>query len=226
MKKREQLKAFAVDIDGVIVKDTFSPVIRMLIERFGGEYTGDVEKHLFSRPQKEAAAFCLEYLKLDYSIEEILKLYFEMRAEYIKNNPGNHGVEKGIKQFLELLASYNVRMICYGGLSKEYFYKIMGDYAGYFEDYVCTNDIRPGIHEIVKDHLGYDYHEVLFFDDVCSVALTAKELGVPFIGVSDQKGRGFQKSCMLENGIEHVVSSIRDINAGIIEDALSQKALI
>lgn len=219
MVQTTNLKAFAVDIDGVLVKDTFSPVMKKLIESFGGYYSSEVENNIFSRPQKEAAKYCIDYLELDYSTEEIIELYFKKRDKFLKENPYMDGFVDGIDVFLELLSSYNLRIICYGGLNIDYFKFKLGDYSRYFEEYICTNEIRPGIYEIIKNYFNYNFNEVLFFDDVCSVAIEAKELGVPFIGVIYPDTIGFQSDEMVRNKIKYKVNSVKDIDYKLIEKA-------
>jgi beta-phosphoglucomutase-like phosphatase (HAD superfamily) len=212
-----QIKAFAVDIDGVIVKDTFSPVIKIVIEKLGGSYSSEVEKNIFSRPQITAAKFLVDYLKTDIPPEEIIKFYFRERDIYIKENPDKCGLADGVDDFLELLASYNLRMVCYGGLGKEYFLKACGSYSRFFEEYICTNDFRPGIAEIIKKYFMLKYSEVVFFDDVNTVALEAKKLGVPFIGIPSRESFSFQKIDMQAAGIGYIVDSIKEINVFLLE---------
>jgi beta-phosphoglucomutase-like phosphatase (HAD superfamily) len=212
-----QIKAFAVDIDGVLVKDTFSPVIKRVIEKLGGRYSAAVEKNVFSQPQKKAAQFLRDYLNTEMTPQEILDYYFKERDLFINENPDKSRLMDGIEEFLALLRSYNARMVCYGGLDKKYFLAITGRYAKHFEDYICTNLFRPGIKEIVNDYLKMNYHEVLFFDDVNSVGVEAKKLGVPFIGVPSQESYGFQKADMKSSGIEYVVDTIKDIDAHLLE---------
>jgi beta-phosphoglucomutase-like phosphatase (HAD superfamily) len=214
------IEAFAVDIDGVLVKDTFSPVICKIIKDNNKEYAAEVEAKIFSRPQKEAAEFAMNYLGLSLSIEESLKYYFRERELYIRNNPAESGLMPGIGSFLEFLKSCNKRMICYGGLPKDYYLKILGEYTRCFEDYICTNEFRPGIQEIVRDYFKLDFSRVLFFDDVCSVAIEAKKLGVPFIGVPSNADFSFQKKEMIANGISVIVDSIEEVDEKTISAAV------
>ena len=50
-----QIRAVALDIDGVLLSDTFSPIIKSLVEFFDGAYSREVERNVFSQNQKEAS---------------------------------------------------------------------------------------------------------------------------------------------------------------------------
>jgi phosphoglycolate phosphatase-like HAD superfamily hydrolase len=209
------IKLIAVDIDGVLLKDTFSPVIKALVEKFGGEYSSRIERNVFSRPQQEAAQYIIDLLHLNYNIKEMLDIYFKERKGYIKKN--GSGILDGVPGFLELLKTLDTGTICYGGLPEEYFRDEMEEYAGYFERYVCTNDFRPGIKEITKDIYGLDYKQVLFIDDVNTVAETAKSLNTAFIGCPSSFQWGFQRQDMIKTGVRYLVKSVGEINESMLE---------
>jgi len=94
----------------------------------------------------------------------------------------------------------------------------------YFDQYICTNDFRPGIKEITKDIYNIDYDQVLFIDDVNTVAEKAKELNVPFIGIPSCEEWSYQKSDMSQTGVNHIVKSIRDINLELLNTIDSEVA--
>ena len=48
------LRLIAVDIDGVLLEDTFSPVIRNFITKHGIEYTKEIEKRCIFPPSKKS----------------------------------------------------------------------------------------------------------------------------------------------------------------------------
>jgi len=57
--KTARLKAAAVDLDGVLVADTFSPVIKLMVESRGGTYDREIESHVFSQNRQDAARYLI-----------------------------------------------------------------------------------------------------------------------------------------------------------------------
>lgn len=216
MNKPKCIKLVALNIDGVAIPDTFSPVIHTLVNHFDGEYTRDIERNVFSQKQEKAAEYLIEKLRLTLSIPELIKLYFEQRDSYLRENP-IHPVA-GLKIFLKDLKELDLQIICYGGLDISHFHKEMGAFVDYFDGqrYICTNDFRPGMREIVRDYHGMEYENVLFIDDVNRVAEEAKSLNIPFIGIPSSFAYGYQKSDMEETGVKYIVSSIHDVDKQLI----------
>lgn len=207
------IKLIAIDIDGILFEDTFSPIMRNFIMKMGLTYTRELERRIFSRPQKEAA----EYLSiiLDQDSDTLIKDYFEERKKYIQI----HGckVNEGIPELLNLLASLDVRLIYYGGLTEEKFIDNFKDFAHYFEQYICTNNFRPGIKEITKDIYGLEYDQVLFIDDVNTVAEVAKFYNVPFIGIPSNFPWGYQRGDMIATEVKYLLNSVKEIDANLLE---------
>jgi hypothetical protein len=211
------LKLVALDIDGVALNDTFSPVIYNLVKKWGGEYSPEVERNVFSQKRTNAAAYLKKKFNLPLEIDEIISRYFHERELYLKNNPIK--VSAFLKDFLDLCGNLNLKIISYGGLDKSHFYQFLKDYANYFdgEKYICTNDFRPGITEIVKTFYQLEFKNVLFIDDVNKVAEEARRLNVPFIGVPSDFAYGFQKQEMIRSGVRHIVSGLEHIDMNSIK---------
>ena len=205
----------AVDIDGVLLRDTFSPVLRELVEELGGTYSSEIERRLFSRPQYDAAESLIEVLHLDIDPGELIDLFFDRRKRFIEANGA--GLEEGVPEFLQLLDSLDVPLVCYGGLSESYFQAELGEWCGYFARYICTNDFRPGVKEIIRDISKLEFEQSLFIDDVNTVAETAKMLNVPFIGCPASHAWGHQREAMMKTGVQFLISSVRDIDGRYIE---------
>lgn len=209
------IKLIAVDIDGVLLQDTFSPVLHRLVTMYGGQYTRELERHVFSRNQLGAASYVQNQLGLSLSPREIIDDYFRLRDLYLKNHDG--GLIPGALNFLQRMAELPVQMICYGGLTEE---QIHADYAlcrPYFSRYVCTNDFRPGLREIVQDHAHLSREQVLFIDDVNTVAEEAKRLGCPFIGVPARNAWGWQYLDMQLTGVRYLVDSVQNISLAMLQ---------
>ncbi|KFG71580.1 hypothetical protein FM21_32815 [Streptomyces mutabilis] len=207
------LSLVAVNIDGVLLNDSFSPVMRRLVESRGGTYTPAFERDLLSQPQLVAAQRAAD--GLGGTAQQILEDYFAQREEYVRENPVH--MLDGATELLATLRSLNVRVICYGGLERAHFTRHLGDVADHFDDpgYVCTNDFRPGIREITE-LFGLRHDQVLFIDDVARVAEAARELGTPFIGHPGEKGHGYQRQMMEKTGVRHIVGTLRAIDEALL----------
>ena len=216
MNKLNSIKLIALDIDGVALKDTFSPIIYSLVKKWGFEYTADIERNVFSQSQNKAARYLIDTFKLALSEKELLELYFNERKVFLETNDG--GIIDGLEEFLKLAQNLQLPVVCYGGLKKDHFEEKLRDYMHYFdgEQYICTNDFRPGIKEIATKYYSYRFNEVLFIDDVNKVAEDAKSLGVPFIGIPSKFHNGFQRQGMLDTGVKYILDSIKDIDENLI----------
>lgn len=213
--KLKTIKLIACDIDGVLVTDTFSPVLRNRVLKKGGKYTRELERNVFSRPRKEAAEYLIKTFNVKKSHGDLSKGFFEEREDYLRNH--DYGVIEGVPEFLELISSLDVHMVCYGGLSEEDILDEFKKYMRYFERYICTNDFRPGIKEITKDIYGLEFNQVLFIDDVNTVAEVAKMYNVPFIGIPADFPWGFQRQDMISTGVKYILNSVKDINIELLE---------
>ena len=216
----KKLKLIAVDLDGPLLVDTFSPILKGICDQHGTVYDRDIEYNSFSRNRQEVVLYFRERFsdneeqqaKTD---EEMIQDYFDIRNEFMKTNPT--GLKASTPGFVEMLESLNVPLICYGGLSEAYYTEEMGEYANAFETYVCTNDFRPGIKEIHHKY-SLEYGEALFIDDVAFVAEHAKALNVPFIGVPSTEPWSWQRKDMEAMGVAHLVDSAADITTDMIRE--------
>lgn len=211
----DTIKLIAVNIDGVLLEDTFSPVIYDFVTKYGLEYTQEIEKNIFSRPQKEAAKYAVSIFGDNLDIDTLIKNYFEEREKFISTN-GCH-VNEGVPEFLELVSTLNINLVYYGGLMEDKIGKEFQKYKKYFDRYICTNDFRPGIKEITKDIYGLDYNQVLFIDDVNTVAEYAKANNVPFIGIPSHFPWGFQRQDMIKTKVKYLLNSLKEINIDLLE---------
>ncbi len=208
------VRLVAVNIDGVLLNDSFGPVIRRLVESRGGAYGPELEQALLSQSQMVAARAAAEVL--GGSAEELLAAYFEERERYVAEHPVR--VLPGAQELLERLRGLGVSTVCYGGLERKHFDRYLGHLAGLFDapGYVCTNDFRPGIREITEDVFGLRLDQVAFIDDVARVAEAARDLGVAFIGHPSDYQDGFQRPLMERAGARHVVRSLGEIEEKLL----------
>ncbi|MEV7832533.1 HAD family phosphatase [Streptomyces subrutilus] len=216
MQPLRHLRLVALNIDGVLLNDTFSPVIHGFITRRGGSYDGDVERRIFSQPRAVAALAMAEAAGVDWSAQRVLEVYFEERAAYLAEHPLH--VLDGAEELLHRLRALGLRTVCYGGLGKEHFDRYLGHLAHLFDGpgYVCTDAFRPGLREITAEVFGLDHGQALFVDDVARVAQAALDLGAPFIGHPSPFEHGFQGQQMRELGVRHLVGSLGEIDERLL----------
>jgi phosphoglycolate phosphatase-like HAD superfamily hydrolase len=209
----KNIKLIACNIDGVLLEDTFSPIFRNLVLKYGCEYTREFERSVFSRPLLEAG----DYMMKTFHVSDgpyLYKTYFEERKKYLENH--YCGMIEGVPEFLQFAATLNLRLVCYGGLAKEHIQDEFKEFLPYFEKYICTINFRPGIKEITKEY-GLEYNQVLFIDDVNTVAEAAKANKASFIGIPSNFPWGFQRQDMISTGVKYILDSVKDINRGLLE---------
>lgn len=204
----KNIKMIAVDIDGVLLEDTFSPILYRLAKRYHKTYSQELEVNTFSQNRQEAASFLKSYFEKDSSLEMMIQEYFEERNRYL--NGRNTTINSGVPQFLNMLKALEIPLVCYGGLEEGEIDPSFTVFLSNFQEYICTNDFRPGLKEIIAKY-NLDFTDVLFIDDVAKVALEAKKFDIPFIGVPSSHEWGFQKQLMQKAGVKYMVSSIEEI---------------
>lgn len=219
MSTLNKIRLVALDSDGVLLNDTYSPVIERFVTRHGGEYTAAVERGVWGSPQLAAGQNMALACKLPWSAKETIAAFFRERDAYLADHPVE--VMPGAEQLLATIAEFGPRVTCYGGRNRSYTFDThLGHLAGYFDDdipYVDVNDFRPGTKEIVRDIFGYEYDEVLFVDDINRVAEVTKALGAGFVGVPASLPHNFQRAEMAETGVRYAVDDIREIDATLLE---------
>lgn len=212
----QQLRLAAVNIDGVLLNDTFSPVIHHFVTSRGGRYTAEVERRIFSQSRRVAGVEMAAAAGLRVSGEEALTRYFAERAEFLRQHPV--ALNDGALELVRRLRSLGLAVLCYGGLDRSHFDTHLGAYADLFDapGYLCTDTFRPGIHEIATEVFGLAYDQVVVIDDVARVAECARELGVPFIGHPSAFAESFQRHLMMEAGARHIVGSLHEIDEELV----------
>ncbi|WAX82257.1 HAD family phosphatase [Streptomyces sp. KMM 9044] len=215
------LRLIAVNIDGVLLNDTFSPVAHRFVVDLGGVYTAEVERAVLSQPQLEAAA---ALGVSGVTPEEVVKAYFRRREEYLRDHPVR--VLDGAGALLGRLRATGATLVCYGGLGRSHFDRHLAPYAEYFDSprYVCTDGFRPGIREIAEDILGLRCDQALFIDDVARVAEAAQALGAAFIGHPTSYEHSFQRQLMREAGVRHMVGSLDAIGERLLRTVDAEAA--
>lgn len=217
-------KYAAVNIDGVLLTDTFSSIIHDFIVGNGGVYDEDTERAILSQPQSVGGAGMARATGKEWTWEEAISLYFDKRSAVVAEAPPE--VSVGAPELLDRLKAAGYRLISYGGLSIDHFYAEAGEYAHLFDEpfYVCTNKIRPGVREICDNVLNIAYSDLLVIDDVARVGIEAKRLGMPFIGHPSHDPNSHQRKLMTDNGVRYV-DYLSEIDDALIRRAHAEAAV-
>lgn len=219
------LRLAAVNIDGVMLNDTFSPVIHNFLASRGCAYTAEIERSIFSQPRVVAGRVLAEAVSEPMTGEEALDAYFAERARYVEVHPVH--VNDGAVDLVERLRKLGLRTVCYGGLDRAHFDAFLGAHTALFDGhgYICTDAFRPGLHEIATEHFGLNGDQVLFIDDVAKVAEAARLLDIPFIGHPSHFEHSFQRQLMREAGVRHMVDSLHSIDEELLRAVDAEAAV-
>lgn len=218
--KLNKIKMFAIDSDGVLLNDTYSPAIKIFVERHGIEYTAEIERCVWGSPQITAGHNLALACDLPYSGDKVISDFFKVRDEYLQHHPVE--VMSDIASTLDLLSGTGARVISYGGRNKEYsFDKFLSGYRKYFDNktpYIDINSFRPGVYDIVKSVFNYNFDEVVFIDDINRVAQVCKRLGAGFLGVPANMPHNFQKKEMEVTGVKFMIDHFSCITEDMIAE--------
>ncbi|OTP87372.1 hypothetical protein B6D12_12730 [Gilliamella apicola] len=216
MKKFRQIRLVALDLDGVLINDTYSPVIKNFIEKHNGIYSREAERLIWGSPHIAGGHNMSMFCKLPMSAQKTIEKFFEEREEYIKKHPVR--LEPGVKDLLKLLTEKGARITSYGGRTKEYAFKYLSDVADYFDKdipYVDTNSIRPGVKEITQEIFGLNFNQILFIDDINRMAEVCKFFSTGFIGTPVTQ---YQLEDMKNTGVKYIATQgIKDIDSNMLD---------
>ena len=211
----QHLKLVCLNLDGVLLPDTFSPVIHRLLTNHGVAYTSELERLMLSQPREVAGAIMASAARRPWTWQQAVAAFFAERERYLADNPMT--LSKGAGELIDLLSETGATLICYGGMDRTEFDRFLGPWRHQFAapQYISTNDFRPGIREIVG-YYGAAPDETLFVDDVNRFAEFAKDVGVAFIGMPNDHPHSFQREHMVETGVRHLVWSLPDIDEALL----------
>lgn len=212
-----QLELVCLNLDGVLLPDTFSPVIYRWLVRHGVEYTSMLERLILSQPRMVSGSIMASAAGLPWTWEQVVEDYLAERDRYLAEHP--IALAPGTAELLTLLRDKGATVVCYGGLGRDNFDTFLGEYRHLFAEpeYIATDAIRPGIKEIVTEYFHSGYDRALFVDDVNRFAEFARHLGVAFIGMPSGFEHGFQREQMQRTGVRHIVGSVREIDDELLD---------
>ncbi|GAB1643591.1 HAD family hydrolase [Krasilnikovia sp. MM14-A1259] len=213
-----KIRLVAVDCDGVLIDDTYLAVLERFVTRRGGVYDEQAERTIVGLQDVVVADLVARLCGLDQPVADTLAEIWAERAEYLREHPIR--VSDGAPEFLASLQKLDVRVVCYGGRTREHtFDRYLGHLVELFDPavpYVSVNEHRPGIEWIVREVIGCEFDEAVFIDDVSRVAEAARRHGTGFIGVPAGPAHGRQRRFLREAGVRHVVGSVGEITPELL----------
>jgi phosphoglycolate phosphatase-like HAD superfamily hydrolase len=213
MAALQQVRLIALDCDGVLINDTYLAVIARFVRRHGGSYDKQAEKSIIGLQDVVVAERLAQLCSLDWAIKDILAAFWEERQMYLSEDPIR--VADGVETLLASLQEFDVRVVCYGGRTREHtFEPYLGHLARLLDQdvpYVSINEYRPGVRRIVRDIVRFEYGEAIFVDDVSRVAEDAKTHGAGFIGMVGGPAHTRQQEMMAELEVRHILGSFSEL---------------
>lgn len=218
MAELKQVRLVAIDCDGVLINDTYLAVIEHFVTSRGGVYDEQSEREVLGLRDVVVGEYLAKLAGLDQPIEQTMAEIWAERESYLREHPIK--VADGARELLVALGKLDVRLVCYGGRTREHtFDKYLGDLVGLLDPevpYVSVNEHRPGVEHIVRDVIGCEFGEAVFIDDVSRVADAARVHGAGFIGFPSSEAHRRQRQFMAEAGTRHIVGSLGEITPELL----------
>ncbi|WP_329047960.1 HAD family hydrolase [Amycolatopsis sp. NBC_01488] len=219
MSGLRKLRAVALDCDGVLIDDTYLAMIARFVTDHGGTYDAAAERDVIGLRDIVVAEKVTRLCGLDQPAEETLKQLWAARQDHLAEHPIR--VAEGARDCLEALGKLPVRLLCYGGRTREHtFDRYLGDLVGLLDPdvpYVSINEHRPGVDHIARTVLGAEHGEVVFVDDVSRVAEDARAHGAGFIGFPAGPAHARQREFMIGYGVRHIATSLAELTPELLE---------
>jgi beta-phosphoglucomutase-like phosphatase (HAD superfamily) len=214
-----KVRVVALDCDGVLVNDTYLAMIARFVTEYGGVYDAAAERDVIGLRDIVVAEKVTRLCGLDQPAEETLKQLWAARQEYLAGEPIR--VAEGARDCLAALGKLPVRLVCYGGRTREHtFDRYLGDLVDLLDPdvpYVSINEHRPGVDHITRTVLGAGFDEIVFVDDVSRVAEDARAHGAGFIGFPSSPAHARQREFMAGLGVRHLPGSLAELTPELVE---------
>jgi len=214
----EKLRVVALDCDGVLIDDTYLAMIARFVTAHGGVYDAAAERDVIGLRDIVVAEKITRLCGLDQPAEETLKQLWAARQEYLAEHPIR--VAGGAREALAALSKLPVRLVCYGGRTREHtFDHHLGDFVDLLDPevpYVSINEHRPGVGHIARDVLGVGFDEIVFVDDVSRVAEDARAHGAGFVGFPSSPAHARQRDFMAACGVRHFAGSPAELTPELL----------
>ncbi|WP_410642769.1 HAD family hydrolase [Amycolatopsis sp. lyj-346] len=213
-----KLRVVALDCDGVLIDDTYLAMIARFVTEHGGNYDAAAERDVIGLRDVVVAEKITRLCGLDQPAEETLKQLWAARQDYLAEHPIR--VAEGARDCLEALAKLPVRLVCYGGRTREHtFDHHLGGFVDLLDPevpYVSINEHRPGVDHIARTVLGVAFDEIVFVDDVSRVAVDARAHGAGFIGFPASPAHARQRDFMASAGVRHFATSLAELTPELL----------
>ena len=219
MSGLRKVRAIALDCDGVLIDDTYLAMIARFVTEHGGVYDAAAERDVIGLRDIVVAEKVTRLCGLDQPAEKTLEQLWAARQEYLRENPIR--VADGVRECLAALGKLPVRLVCYGGRTREHtFDRYLGDLVDLLDPdvpYVSINEHRPGVGHIARTVLGVGFDEIVFVDDVSRVAEDARAHGAGFVGFPASPAHARQRDFMAGYGVRNFATSLADLTPELVE---------
>jgi len=86
-----RIRLIAVDTDGVLLNDTYSPAIERFVTKHGGQYTAAVERSVWGSPQLAAGQNMALACRLPWSAKDTIAALLHRTRGLPRRTPGRGG---------------------------------------------------------------------------------------------------------------------------------------
>jgi phosphoglycolate phosphatase-like HAD superfamily hydrolase len=213
-----KVRVVALDCDGVLIDDTYLDLIARFVTGHGGVYDAAAERDVIGLRDIVVAEKVTRLCDLGQPAEETLKQLWAARQEYLREHPIR--VAEGVQDCLTALGGLPVRLVCYGGRTREHtFDRYLGDFTALLDaevPYVSINEHRPGVGHIARTVFDVGFDEIVFVDDVSRVAADAREHGAGFLGFPSSPAHARQREFMTGLGVRHLLASLAELTPDLL----------
>jgi len=200
------LKAHIFDFDGTLVDSmpTWIEKVLNILRTCKIDYTDDLLPHIVTLGDAGTARYFQEVLGVPLSLDEM----FAMMDEYALPRYSNLvPVKEGVREYLEYLRSQGCSLNVLTASPHKMLdpcLKRLGIYDWFDNVWSCddfgTTKSNPDIYLQAAARIGSAPEETVFYDDSLAAIRTAKQAGLPTVGIYDEYAAAFLSDMQRECG--------------------------
>lgn len=189
----QNIKAAIFDLDGTLIDSMWiwDKIDKDYLAEKNIQVPENLNNEIAHLSFNQVAKYFKERFNLDDSLDEIKNSWNTMAYNHYSNNIK---LKNGVKEFLDLLKSLNIKIALATSNSKELLeaaLKSNGIYD-YFDSITLTDEVSVGKHEpdvylLAAKKLGVAPEDCLVFEDIIQAVRGAKKAGMKVIAVEDDR---------------------------------------
>lgn len=189
----QNIKAAIFDLDGTLIDSMWiwDKIDKDYLAEKNIQVPENLNNEIAHLSFNQVAKYFKERFNLDDSLDEIKNSWNTMAYNHYSNNIK---LKNGVKEFLNLLKSLNIKIALATSNSKELLeaaLKSNGIYD-YFDSITLTDEVSVGKHEpdvylLAAKKLGVAPEDCLVFEDIIQAVRGAKKAGMKVIAVEDDR---------------------------------------